>query len=77
MLAVDISFTVGTVWLRQVFVFFCTEVSTRRVHMLGVARHPGGAWVAQCSRNLMMGLDKAGGSFRFLIRDRDTRYTTP
>ena len=75
MLAVDF-FTVDTVWLRQVYVFFCIEVSTRRVRVLGVTRYPSGAWVTQCARNLVMDLDEAGGSFRFLIRDRDTRYAT-
>ena len=75
MLAVDF-FTADTVWLRQVYVFFCIEVSTRRVHLLGVTRHPSGAWVTQCDRNLVMDLDEASGSFRFLIRDRDTRYAT-
>jgi hypothetical protein len=34
MLAVDF-FTADTVWLRQVYVFFCIEVSSRRVHVLG------------------------------------------
>jgi putative transposase len=75
MLAVDF-FTADTVWLRQVYVFFCIEVSTRRVRVLGVTRHPSGAWVTQCARNLVMDLEEAGGSFRFLIRDRDTKYTT-
>ena len=75
-LAVDF-FTVDTVWLRQVYVFFCIEVSTRRVRVLGVTRHPSGAWVTQCARNLVTDLQEAGRSFRFLIRDRDTKYTRP
>jgi putative transposase len=56
MLAVDF-FTVDTVWLNQVYVFFCLEVSTRRVGLLGVTRHPTGVWVTQCARNLMMGCE--------------------
>ena len=70
-------FTVDTVWLWQVYVFFCLEVSTRRVHVLGVTRHPSGAWVTQCARNLVADLEEAGRSFRFLIRDRDAKYTGP
>jgi transposase InsO family protein len=73
-LAVDF-FTVGTVWLRQVCVFFCPEVSARRVHVLGVTRQPGGAWVTQCARSLVVGLEEAGRSFRFLVRDRDAKCT--
>jgi putative transposase len=49
MLAVDF-FTVDTVWLTQVYVFFCVEVSTRRVRVLGVTRHSTRAWVSQCDR---------------------------
>ena len=75
-LAVDF-FTVDTVWLWQVYVFFCLKVSTRRVHVLGVTRHPSGAWVTQCARNLVADLEEAGRSFRFLIRDRDAKYTGP
>jgi putative transposase len=56
-------------------VFVCLEVSARRVHVLGVTRHPSGAWVTQCVGNLVADLEEAARSFRLLIRDRDAKYT--
>jgi transposase InsO family protein len=74
MLACDF-FTVDTVLLQRVYVFFCVELSSRTVHVLGATRRPTGPWAAQQARNLLMDLGERAGCFRFLLRDRDAKYT--
>jgi hypothetical protein len=50
MIACDF-FTVDTISLRRIYVLFFIEISTRRVHLAGVAENPDGAWVAQQGRS--------------------------
>ncbi|MDA8038626.1 MAG: integrase core domain-containing protein [Actinomycetota bacterium] len=68
-------FHVEQVMLRRYYVLFVIEVDSRVVHLLGVTTNPVMAWVVQRARNFTSDLEDAGRRFRFLIADRDTKFT--
>jgi putative transposase len=68
-------FTVETVLLHRLYVLFFIELDTRRVYVAGITAHPVGAWVVQQACNLTMVLAERACPVRFLVRDRDIKFT--
>ena len=69
-------FTVDTVLLRRLCVLFFIEIDTRRIYLCGVTTNPVGEWVVQQARNLSLDLAGRPRPAKFLIRDRDTKFTS-
>ncbi len=69
-------FTVDTVLLKRLYVLFFIEIDTRRVYVMGITAHPTGSWAVQQARNLSMVLANRAHPVKFLIRDRDTKFTS-
>jgi putative transposase len=66
---------VDTVFLTRIYALIAVEHGSRRAHLAGVTAHPTGAWTTQVARNLMMDLGDRATTIKFLLRDRDSRFT--
>jgi putative transposase len=68
-------FTVETAFLRTLYVLFFLEIGTRRVCVTVSTSSPDSAFVTQQARNLAMSLSAEGSTTKFLIRDRDAKFS--
>lgn len=59
----------------RLYVFAVIEHTSRRIRILGATAHPTADWVVQVGRNLAMDLQDAGSTAKFLIRERDSKFT--
>jgi len=67
-------FTIETIRLQTLYVFFFLEIGTRRVHISGITAQPTQRWVAQQTRQLMWDLDAEERRFTHVLRDNDGKY---
>ncbi len=67
--------TVDTLFFKRLYILFFIELASRRVHLAGITTNPDGAWVTQQARNVLMRFADEDVQVRYLIRDRDSKFT--
>lgn len=70
-------FTVETVFLKTLYVLFFIEIGSRRLQVTAATRNPNGTFVTLQARNLSFALDERADPVRFLIHDRDAKFSGP
>jgi putative transposase len=75
----SVDFTTVEVWTRgglaTFYLLFVMELATRRVHFAGCTTNPDGVWMKQITRNLVDCMDGFLNGKRYLIMDRDTKFS--
>jgi hypothetical protein len=61
--------------LTTYYVLFVMSIADRAVHVAGITGRPDEAWILQVGRNLIDEQDGALAGRRYLIIDRDTKYS--
>jgi putative transposase len=74
LLAADF-FETSTLTGTRLYILAVIGHTTRRIRILGTTAHPTAAWTTQMARNLVMDLQDSSVAVKYLIRDRDSRYT--
>ncbi len=68
-------FSVDTVLLRRLYVLVFIHHDTRFVRIAGVTAKPAADWATQQARNRSMELADQAIALKFLVRDRDSKFT--
>jgi len=75
----SIDFTTIEVWTKgglvTYYLLFVMDVAARRVHFAGCTPNPDGPWMKQIARNLTDCEDGFLNGKRFLIMDRDKKFS--
>jgi transposase InsO family protein len=66
----------GWTGLTTVYVLFVIDLATRRVAICGMTTNPNETWMMQIFRNLLDSETSALRGKRYLIVDRDTKYSS-
>ena len=56
-------------------VLFFMRLSTREVHIAGIAEKGNGPWMEQVARNITDGINGFLQGYKYLIHDRDPLFT--
>ena len=68
-------FTIETAFLTRFYVLFFIEIGSRRLHIAGCTSNPDALWGTQQARHLAWNIQDMNNKPRFLIHDRDTKFS--